>query len=70
MKPHERSSQRFVKEFANWKISILKDLAKASPYEHRAEEFKGRVIYIERLYKQWKNGLIMTTEVMELIAKA
>lgn len=70
MKIYEKSSQRFVKEYANWKVSILKDLAKSHPDEDRAEQLNGRAIYIERMYNRWKDGMVTTNEVMALIAKA
>lgn len=70
MKLHERSTQRFVKEYANWKVSILKDMAKWTPDEKRAEAFKGRIYYIEKTYSRWKDGIILTDEAMKLIAEA
>lgn len=68
MKPHERSTQRFVREYANYKVSILKSLADGFP--DKAEALQGRCIYIERLVKRWEDGLVLTDECMELIAKA
>ena len=65
-----RSRQRFVKEFANWKIGVLKDLAKYHPDKLKSDELKGRIYYINRLYGKWEDGLMMTTEVMKLIADA
>lgn len=68
MKLHEKSSCRFVKEYCNYKISILKDMARCHP-EH-ADEFNGTIVYIERIYRDWSRSFIMTDEVMGLIAKA
>jgi len=65
MKLHERSSQRFVKEFANWKISVLKDMAKSFP--ERADSFKADIERIEKTYKGWDRGLITTKETMSII---
>ena len=70
MKLHERSSCRFVREYRNYKISILKDLARSHPDEAKAEMLLHRAESIEHLYRQWKNGYIMTDEMMKLIAEA
>lgn len=59
---------RFVKEYANYKTSVLEDLAKAFP--EKAEPLNGRIIYINNLVQRWQDGLILTDECMELIAKA
>ena len=68
MKLHEKSTQRFVKEYCNYKISWLKDLARQHP-EH-ADEFKGRIVYIERRYKDWETYIMGVDEAMRLIAEA
>ena len=68
MKLHEKSSCRFAKEYANYKISILKDIARCHP--ENTDAINGRIIYIERRYQDWKNGYMMTDEMMRLIAEA
>lgn len=68
MKLHEKSSCRFAREYANYKISILKEIAIRHPED--ADSLNGRIIYIERRYQDWKNGYMMTDEMMRLIAEA
>ena len=66
MKLHEKSSQRFVKEYANWKISILEDMAKSFP-EKEAFYTAGAVI-IRETVKKWDRGMVRTDEVMRKIS--
>lgn len=61
---------RFVREYANYKIRILKDLARSHPDEQKAEKLLARAGSIEHFYSKWRNGFILTDELMELIAKA
>lgn len=68
MKKHEASTQRFVREYANYKISIFKSLAETFP--DKAESLNGNCVYISRMVDRWDAGMILTDEVMELIAKA
>lgn len=65
MKLHEKSSQRFVKEFANWQISVLKDMAKSFP--DKADSINEDIERIEKVYKGWESGLVTTKEVMGII---
>lgn len=64
------STHRFVKEYANYKISLLKELAKWHPDESKAEALNGRIYYIGKLVQRWQDGLIRTDECMKLIAEA
>lgn len=70
MKLHEKSSCRFVREYCNYKISILTDLAKSHPDDLKSEMLMSRAKSIEHFYNQWRNGYIMTDEMMRLIADA
>ena len=67
MKLHETSTQRFVKEYANWKISILEDLAKSFP--EKATMLKVNIVIIRENVKGWERSLITTDEVMRKIAE-
>lgn len=67
MKLHEKSTQRFVKEYANWKISILEDLARSFP--KNAEIFKANIVIIRETVKGWERSLITADEVMRKIAE-
>lgn len=66
MKLHEKSSQRFVKEYANWKVSILKDMAKSFPEKEMF--FKAGAVIVQETVKKWEQGLITTDEVMKKIS--
>ena len=66
MKLHERSTQRFVKEYANWKISILEDMAKCHP--EKAAFYTASATIVRETYKKWENGLVMTDEAMRKIS--
>lgn len=61
------SKQRFVKEYANWKISILEDMAKAHP--EKAMYLTVQVTLIRECVKKWDNGMVMTDEAMQYIAE-
>lgn len=67
MKLHERSTQRFVKEYANWKISILEDLAKCHP--EKALILTVNITIIKETVKGWERSLITTDEVMRKISE-
>lgn len=67
MKLHERSSQRFVKEYANWKISILEDLAKSHP--EKALILTANITVIKENIKGWERSYITTDEVMRIISE-
>lgn len=67
MKLHERSTQRFVKEYANWKISILEDMAKC--YPEKALILTANITVIKETVKGWDRGYIMTDEVMRKISE-
>lgn len=67
MKLHEKSTQRFVKEYANWKISILEDLAKSFP--EKETMLKVNIVIIRENVKGWERSLITTDEVMRKIAE-
>ena len=61
------TKQRFVKEYANWKIAILEDMAKSFP-EKEAFDKVGATI-VRETYKKWENGLVPTDEVMRKISE-
>lgn len=61
-----KSTQRFVKEYANWKISILEDMAKSFP--EKREFYVAGIVIIKKYVERWENGLITTDEVMRKIA--
>jgi len=67
MKNYEKSTQRFVKEYANWKISILEDLAKNFP--EKALILTANIAVIKENVKGWERGYIRTDEVMTKIAE-
>lgn len=67
MKLHERSKQRFVKEFANWKISILEDLIKSFPEKEAIN--RAHILLIRCAVRRWEDGLITTSEIMAKIAE-
>lgn len=62
-----QSSQRFVKEYANWKISVLKDMARSFPEKELLCESKA--VIIGKMVRDWDKGLIRTDEVMSKIAE-
>lgn len=64
------SKRRFVTEYANYKISLLEEMAKWHPDADKAEAMRGRIYYINKLVQRWQDGIILTDECMELIAKA
>lgn len=64
------ATHRFVREYANYKIRTLEDLAKWSPDESKASALKGRAYYIGKLVQRWQDGIILTDECMKLIAEA
>lgn len=66
MKLHERSTQRFVKEYANWKISILEDMARSFP--EKEVTFNAHASIIRSWLKRWEQGMIPTDEIMAKIA--
>ena len=66
MKLYEKSSQRFVKEYANWKVSILKDMAKSFPEKEMF--YKAGAVIIQEIVNKWERGLIPTDEVMKKIS--
>lgn len=61
-----KSTQRFVKEYANWKISILEDMAKSFP--EKREFYVSGIVIIKKYVKGWENGLVTTDEAMRKIA--
>lgn len=67
MKLHERSKQRFVKEYANWKISILEDLAKNHP--EKALVLTANITVIKEMVKGWERSFVTTDEVMRKISE-
>lgn len=67
MKLHERSTQRFVKEYANWKISILEDMAKHHP--EKALILMANITVIKEMVKGWERSLITADEVMRKISE-
>lgn len=74
MKLHERSSQRFVKEYANWKISILEDMAKSHPEKAliltaNITVIKENITVIKENIKGWDRGYVTTDEVMRIISE-
>ena len=66
MKLHEKSTQRFVKEYANWKISILEDQAKSFPQMETT--LRVNIVIIRETVKGWERSLITTDEAMRKIA--
>lgn len=60
-------TQRFVKEYANWKVEILEDMAKCHP--EKALVLTANITVIRETYKKWENGLVMTDEVMRKISE-
>lgn len=60
-------TQRFVKEYANWKVEILEDMAKCHP--EKALILTANITVIRETYKKWENGLVMTDEVMRKISE-
>ena len=67
MKLHEKSTQRFVKEYANWKISILEDMAKHHP--EKALTLTANITVIKEMVKGWERSLITADEVMRKISE-
>ena len=67
MKLYERSTQRFVKEYANWKISILEDMAKHHP--EKALILTANITVIKEMVKGWERSYITADEVMRKIAE-
>ena len=63
-----KSTQRFVKEYANWKIAILEDLIKSFPEKEVLN--RASIAIIRNQVNGWESGMITTDEVMAKIAKA
>lgn len=61
------SKQRFVKEYANYKIAILEDLAK--PFPEKRDLCSANVTVINKVVRDWERGCIMTDEAMRIIAE-
>ena len=61
------SKQRFVREYANWKIAKLEDLAKSFP--NKATLCTVNAILIKEWLKGWERSLITTDEIMAKIAE-
>lgn len=66
MKLHERSRQRFVKEFANWKISVLEDMIKSFPEKEALN--RASIAIIRNQVNGWELGMVTTDEIMAKIA--
>ena len=62
------STQRFVKEYANFKLSRYKDLQKSFP--QKSETIERDCIRIREVVNGWDRGLITVDEAMKLIAEA
>lgn len=60
------SKQRFIKEYANWKISVLEDLIKNFPEKEVPN--RAYISLIRCAVRRWEEGLITTDEVMKKIA--
>ena len=56
------SKQRFVKEYANWKIGILKDLTKNFPEKELGND--ALIALIKVCVKRWEQGMCTTEEIM------
>ena len=67
MKTIERSKQRFVKEYANFKIGVLTDLMKNFP--EKTVLLTANIAVIKSLVKRWDDGLVTTDEAMKTIAE-
>ena len=61
------SKQRFVREYANWKIAKLEDLTKSFP-DKKALHIANAILIREWL-KGWERSLITTDEIMAKIAE-
>lgn len=60
------SKQRFVKEYANWKIGILEDMAKSFP--EKADFYRAGATIVRKTYEGWERSLITTDEAMRKIS--
>lgn len=67
MKLHEKSKQRFVREYANWKISVLEDLAKNFPEKEVLN--RASIAIIRSQVNGWELGMVTTDEIMAKIAE-
>jgi hypothetical protein len=67
MKLHEKSKQRFVREYANWKISALEDLAKSFPEKEVLN--RASIAIIRNQVNGWELGMVTTDEIMAKIAE-
>lgn len=61
------SKQRFVREFANWKISVLEDMIKSFPEKEVVN--RAYISLIKCAVRRWEDGLITTDEIMAKIAE-
>ena len=61
------SKQRFVKEYANFKINVLTSLMKNFP--EKTVLLTANIVVIKRLVKDWERSLVTTDEVMRRIAE-
>lgn len=67
MKLHERSTQRFVREYANWKISVLESLMANHP--EKTISLTANIVIIRETVKGWERSFITTDEAMRKIAE-
>ena len=67
MKPNEKSTQRFVKEYANWAIRNLEEMKK---YREGWTCFDDDIGRIKKTVEAWENGIIDTREAMRVISEA
>lgn len=61
------TTQRFVKEYANWKIGILEDMKKNFPEKELI--LTAHIVVIKENVKGWERSLVTTDEVMRKISE-
>lgn len=61
------SRQRFVKEYANWKIGVLESMAENFP--EKAFHLTVQKTLIKECVKKWERNMVTTDEAMKYIAE-
>lgn len=61
------SKQRFVKEYANFKINVLTSLMKNFP--EKTVLLTANIVVIKRIVRDWERSLVTTDEAMRRISE-
>lgn len=65
MKQNCNMSQRFVREYANYKIRLFRELEK--DFSDHKERHDGDIAEINKIVLMWERGLVSTEETIGLL---